>query len=413
MNHANEILNILLDRYQRSGHCIPGQTSTRRVALSFKRGEYQSYRTNDPCVSEINDVVDRLSQEKLISYSWQKGYEQWLIDKVWLNLDMLENAYKMTGRTPPGESSAMLCELLEQSKKRLATPWKLKFIDNELTHIRKKLKQTRLLSGDKEHVKALLTVLEYTEQGPELMRVISVNCFNDSKYLENFLVSQLVSIAKAYEPELVANKEAGDKRLTRNVVLEQIGILTYPEIIEFSGNIELCFSEGNCIINTFKKGFCLQSENISNIQSVKMSEIKRILFIENRTNYLSIIRQSIDRDMLIVWHGGFYSPTKRKFFKMLNCGMSDSTGVLFWGDIDLGGFLMYMRLKNDIFPNLTPWKMSLNEYNLYKEHGVKCSPEYLEILSKRMSGNLICDEFVDVAKAIVEYGVTVEQEAML
>jgi len=48
------------------------------------RGEYSGYRENDPCVIEVNHVVEALAAEGLVSFFWRKGYEGWLLDKVCL-----------------------------------------------------------------------------------------------------------------------------------------------------------------------------------------------------------------------------------------------------------------------------------------------------------------------------------------
>jgi Uncharacterized protein conserved in bacteria C-term(DUF2220). len=149
------------------------------------------------------------------------------------------------------------------------------------------------------------------------------------------------------------------------------------------------------------------------MEGVELPEIRTILLIENRTNYRAIVRQGIRSDLLVVYHGGFYSPVRRKLFRMLKKGAAQGTEVLFWGDIDLGGFLMFTRLKNDIFSDLVPWKMGLDDYNAYKDHGMPQSSAYLTSLKQRMEEKQFDDVFFAVAHAIATNGVTVEQEIML
>lgn len=413
MVYAEEILNILLDRYERSGHCLPGRESSRRIALSFTRGDYPPYRPNDPCTGEINHVVQEMNENGLVTFSWRKGYENWLIDKVFLNFDGLHQAYGQVGRTPLRKSSASLCEILTQAHIDIHTPWKRSFLEDELSNLQNKLRPSRLLPGNEAQVEAILKVLRYTEQGPELMRVISANCFRDSKFLEKNLLSPLISITKAYEPELIAYRSAGEELLTDSVVMEQLGILTYPEIFELCGNIQFCFRDQVGSAAGFRRGFCLQSENMGNMEHMELPDVKTILLIENRTNYRAVVRQGVSCDTLVVYHGGFYSPVRRKFFRMLKEGAVPGVKVLFWGDIDLGGFLMFTRLKKDVFPELTPWKMSLQDYNAYKVYGMRQSPTYLVSLRQRMEERQFDEAFFSVAQAIAENGVTVEQEIML
>lgn len=413
MAHAAEILNLLLDRYERSGHCLPGRDSARRVALSFVRGDYWPYRENNPCTEEINRSVQLLADKGLVSFSWKKGYEGWLLDKVYLSLDMLTQAYAEIGRLPLHESAASLYNILKKSMTFINTPWKLTFLEDELSNLQKKLCPSHLLPEDEAQAEALLKVLQYTEQGPELMRVISANCFRNSKFLEQNLLSKLISIAKAYEPNLVAYRAAGEEVLTPSVVLEQLGILTYPEIFELCGNISFCFKDKFSSVNVFQRGFCLQSENIEDMESIELPAIRTILLIENRTNYRAVVRQGVRSDLLVVYHGGFYSPVRRKLFCMLKNGAAPGTEVVFWGDIDLGGFLMFTRLKKDLFPNLMPLKMGLDDYDAYKDHGIPQSPAYLASLKQRMEEKQFDRTFFAVAQAVIANGITVEQEIML
>lgn len=406
-----EILNLLLDRYERSGHCLPNKNSNRRVALSLSRGEYPLYRENDPANIEINHMIEGLSEEGLVSYIWRKGYEGWLMDKVCLNMEELSSAYKKVGRVPLSETASELDHMIRQYLPKIKTPWKLRFLEDELSYLGKNLKLSKHLAPEK--AEAVLRVLAFTECGPTLMRVISVNCFHDSKFLERDLRSNLISIAKAYEPELIAFRDAGDELLTQSTVLEQIGILTYPEIFEFCGPACLMINGSTLDISPFRKGFCLQSENLSHISSLSLNRVRNVLFIENRTNYRDFLMRAFPDDWLIVWHGGFYSPTKKKLFQLISRHLHASTEVYFWGDIDLGGFLMFTRLKNEIFPNLIPYRMGLEEFNKHKAYGLKQGRAYLNSLQQQMEQRRFDAVFQPVTMEILSSGVTIEQEAIL
>ena len=100
------------------------------------------------------------------------------------------------------------------------------------------------------------------------MRVISVNCFHDSKYLERNLLSSLSSIVRAYDPELTNYRTADEELLPQSAVLAQLGILTYPEIFEFCGGVQLIFAQSEQDTQPFRRGFCLQSENLDNLTKI-------------------------------------------------------------------------------------------------------------------------------------------------
>lgn len=413
MGHDAAILNLLLDRYERSGHCLPGKQSNKRIALTMRPKEYAAYKDNDPDVQEINSAVLAMENEGLVSFTWRKGYENWLLDKVYLELDRLSDAYARVNRIPLAVTARTLRQLIQSAEEQITTPWKCQFLSDEDARLCEKLHPSQLLPQETSLAEAILKVLAYTEQGPELMRVISTNCFRDSKYLEKSLLSKLVSIAKAYEPELMRYHAMEEDVLSQNEVLKQIGILTYPEIYEMHGSVSLVLEGAVIDIGLFSGGFCLQSENVGSISKLQLGGIKTVLFVENRTNYRRLVLNGGLEDTLIVFHGGFYSQAKRNYFRLIADVISPSTEVKFWGDIDLGGFLMFTRLKRDLFPRLVSYRMDQDEYEVYKAFGVERSTTYLDMLRQRMADESFDPTFNSVAEAIIANGRTIEQEIML
>lgn len=413
MKHDEAILNLLLDRYERSGHCLPGKQSGKRVMLTMSPRTYAPYKDNNPETQNINAYVLLLEKEGLVSYSWRKGYENWLLDKVYLNLDKLPDAYAQVSRTPLSQTAEKLQQLIIDAQSQITTPWKLAFLRDEYQRLCDKLHPSQLLPQDPAMAEAILKVLIYTERGSELIRIISTNCFRNSKYVEQNLDSKLISIAKVYEPELQEHCAMEEDVLSKNEILKQIGILTYPEIFEMHGNINLVLPDTILQVGTFQHGFCLQSENVELLQQISLNGIKSILFVENRTNYRHMVMNGGVKDTLIVYHGGFYSQAKRKLFQLLADSLTDSVATLFWGDIDLGGFAMFTRLKRDLFPALEPYRMGLEDYETYKNLGMLRSSAYLESLKKQMRDGTFDPIFNPVASAIINCGQTVEQEIML
>jgi len=182
MKHDEAILNLLLDRYERSGHCLPGKQSDKRVMLTMSAKAYPPYKDNSPETQHINAAVMELETAGLVSHSWRKGYEGWLLDKVYLNLDRLSDAYARIHRTPLAETAQTLQQLILDAQSRITTTWKLAFLRDEYQRLSEKLRPSQLLPQEPAIAEAILRVLAYTEQGPELIRIISANCFHDSKY---------------------------------------------------------------------------------------------------------------------------------------------------------------------------------------------------------------------------------------
>ncbi|MDW7659163.1 MAG: DUF2220 family protein, partial [Bacillota bacterium] len=170
--------------------------------------------------------------------------------------------------------------------------------------------------------------------------------------------------------------------------------------------------------------------------------IRRILFVENRTNFHWLVQRRGQNedwfDTLLVYHGGCYSPSKGRFFQKLKeavarveqpavpvsdehfSGLDQSVDkarlthidVYHWSDIDLGGFLIFNRLKQNFFPQLMPWHMDRSDLLSHLNQAQPISRAYAERLRR-----LLADERYQVFHPVIglalDRGVRLEQEALL
>ena len=152
----------------------------------------------------------------------------------------------------------------------------------------------------------------------------------------------------------------------------------------------------------------------SYIQQLDEKNQTYIRITRQKLSYMLSMDTSIKGDItLIIFHGGFYSQSKRKFFRVIADNLPPTVETKFWGDIDLGGFLMFTRLKQDLFPSLVPYRMDLCEYENYRTYGIERNVTYLDLLRQRMEDKSFDAFFTPVVEAILSYGQTVEQEIML
>lgn len=142
-----------------------------------------------------------------------------------------------------------------------------------------------------------------------------------------------------------------------------------------------------------------------------MSSINCITFIENKTNYDEYLISEKQPDELVIYHGGFLSPQKRKLFTLIGNAAAASIKVQFWADIDMGGFRMFAHLQS-ILPQLQPMRMSGNLVEKYHQNGLKRTEKYLSKLQTDMqNGEYLL--FEDAITEILKYGITIEQEVFL
>jgi len=151
---------------------------------------------------------------------------------------------------------------------------------------------------------------------------------------------------------------------------------------------------------------------VSDILKICFENINEVFFIENRTNYRQMILNGIQRNTVIIHHGGFYSPLKGELFRKLFENAHREIKFYFWGDIDLGGFNMYDRLKQNIVLSLMPYRMDKQSFLAGKHLGEKRNHEYLHKIMKYQKQ---CNHhmFDEVIQCILAAEVTVEQECLL
>lgn len=412
------ILRELLEKYHRSRSFCGRKESNRRILLHFNKQEFPDYDYNDSETKRrFNEAVKRLQGEGIISVSWHQEYGEGVVVKeVWLNLidgEVLPKAYEIAGMEPLSDKISLILRLIQETKTICQVEWIACFLQTSYDAINTKRKLTDFWKNEITIIKNVLHVFTLLPQSGEEIteRAFSLKCFNDSKYFEKHIEKYVLAIAKKHEPRIKEWMEA-EEEIGEREILAQLGILKRNEIYEFCGDIQLCLENNVCDCSGFKRGAAISSAAVDDILSVNLMHSERILFIENKTNYEEYIKKYRKEGELVIYHGGFYSPQKAKFFSLLKNAMDkQQIDCMFWADIDLGGFLMFDRLKK-LLPNLHPYKMSVSDYNRYKEFGLKHSETYFKKLAVIKTENRF-SIFVEVIELILSNEKTIEQEVML
>ena len=227
------------------------------------------------------------------------------------------------------------------------------------------------------------------------MRIFSEKCFGDSKAFETRMKPTLLSVMRKYV----------SRELTDAELLQMIGISRYPEPLELRGEIII---NGNDM-RVFRNGFCIYSNDIESADIIIPKTVERILTIENRANFFAY--QNAENE-LVVYHGGQYSPAKRRLFEKLAAAIPADCQWYHWGDIDLGGFSMLLRVRTEILPTVQPYRMSVAELQTYQAYTQPFSKDYAEKLKKLKEQERLSD-CLDCIDYMLNNKVRLEQEAML
>ena len=216
----------------------------------------------------------------------------------------------------------------------------------------------------------LLTFQRYAElSGSVTMRAFSSQCFHDTKYFERNVRELFLTIARKYNTQLAA--ACTEAELGERDQLAFLGIYARPELYELSGDCAICLKKGELQLSAAEPyGLALPSTLVSEIVDIELKNICCITFIENKTNYDEYLLAEKQPEELVVYHGGFLSPRKKKLFEKLAAAAGETMQIRFWADIDLGGFCMFENLQT-VFPQLEPMRMEGRFVEQYHKNGLK------------------------------------------
>lgn len=401
MDYETLILDKLLDKYEER---VP--TSNRRVRIVLDKNEVKVPNIESSKYIEFREAMLGLKNKGFIDADWER--KDFIIRSIWLNLDSVDTIYHYLERPTRNSKAAVVLDIIEKTLQKITIKWIRNYLEAERDSILSKGKITGIWCKEQKIIFDFLAALESIDKlngNAVSMRAFSINVYGDSKKFEREFKQLIIPVIKRFEPNLIDVEEISDRG-----ALAQVGIIMMPEVFEFCGNVKIYFSNGEVDFSPIIKGSCISSECVSDIRNIEIIDTDRIIFIENKTNYSEYCLNSGSKRELVVYHGGFYSPQRGEFFRKL-CAMTNLP-VYFWGDIDYGGFKMYMRLKNNIISSLQPLNMDLVSYNRYKSKGLSKNNEYIVKLSALRTYEDYY-EFFDVIDAIVAEKATVEQEAFL
>lgn len=406
------ILSRLLDKYESSKHLLQPGVSLRRVMLRIDRKELPEYKYDEGSVirDAYNSAAISLEKDGLVSVEWARPGRMSVIA---LNLPSLDEVYRRCGRQHPRDKADAVIALLERALPEPSCVW-IGCWKQEVCETASRTYKVPSFCRDGlstlEKLAAAFRVYDSLNGTPISMRAFSIACFQDSKIFERECRDEFLRIAEKYDVEF--NETCRQRDLSQREKLAFLGIYARPELFELSGS---------CIIKTLdgvidlaaagKFGIGLPSTMTDSIVSFYLTGISRITLIENKTNYDEYLLSEKASDELVLYHGGFLSPQKKKMYEKLSLAVHDGIEVSFWADIDLGGFRMFEKLQA-IFPGLTPMRMCAEDVVKYHSSGKPRGEDYLAQLTSYRNENTY-PLFSEVIDQILKYGVTIEQEVFL
>ncbi len=415
MDYKRVILNRLLDKYERSkSYLVQGQGSSRRVLLRLMSNEFPEYDVEQSeTKNTINYVVQELAVKKLVGFAWYKHEKGNIIEKAWLIIESIDQACQEVGRIPKSDRAAAINAMVREVGASVSAAWIRAYLSEAEIHITAHKSTLPFLPDDEKGAGDILRALKAINDmnnTEDLERVFSLKCFGDSKHFERHVRKKVVGIVRKY---LLSDANNGGAPLSDDEVLSQIGIVKAPEQVDFCGGLVAELAGVRIDFSAFKHGIAINSDTVKEIKVLECKTVQKVLFIENKANYLDYISKKKTAGELVIFHGGFYSPVKGLFFKKVyDAGCQAGISFYHWGDIDVGGFRIFNRLKANIIPSLKPLLMDQAAFLSKEQYWIKFDKKYGSILEE-MLGRPEYLEFNDVIAKMLEVGAKLEQEAFL
>ncbi|MCL2167275.1 MAG: DUF2220 domain-containing protein, partial [Clostridiales bacterium] len=261
---------------------------------------------------------------------------------------------------------------------------------------------------EREYVLQALASIDQLEGREQMERVFSLHAFGDSKRFERSARSRILSILRKYfAGEIDMDSDSADEDLLR-----QIGIVKYPEQFEFCGSMSVALHGKQADFSCLSGGGAIYSSDFSSGAIEISSNVTSVISIENRANYFDYLQNSKADNELVIYHGGMYSPRKKQFLQSIATAMPPECVWKHWGDIDYGGFLMLARLRREIRPDVTPYRMNQAELEQYSHFALPITKAYADKLESLLARPELAD-CTGCIEYILQKGLRLEQEAML
>ncbi|WP_251579156.1 Wadjet anti-phage system protein JetD domain-containing protein [Paenibacillus sp. MER TA 81-3] len=356
----------------------------------------------------MNERLAELEQVDVVQLTRTK-YRSDEIEKVYLQWEAVEEAYRISGRTP-------LRTKLEQLRASLiplsSHPWR--WIQEWRQEMDDALAQGKTVRLDPDDVQGTVDLVCTLNELPLLgdravpIRIFSQQLFRDTKHLERQTLKRLIALAK---------QASGEQRETEEEWLDWLGLTRNPQSVFLCGSLVFRARDGKQVdISAFPGGLGLSGETIDAITHIFMPA-RHILTIENWTSYHYYLEQPSVRagEVLVIYTGGYPNRVLQSFLRKLSQVVSEASNppeLLHWGDIDLGGIRIFKWIQSNFFPGLRPYRMGVDTLLQYESQAAPVSEDYASQLLHALSEPRYAD-WLPVLETMLERRIRLEQECIV
>ena len=404
VQYDRKVLNHLLDTYENSLLSKGVNKRTIQIEFRFTKTSIPAYfdESSDEYES-IHVLMKSLENKALIQIIWKDNKQDYLIQKVRLITDHIEEAYRYVGRKPKRvleeENTVLLKKYIDlKSSVEAETPITVAFAKFLLERIEnhQTVKEYIDLENKKETDRFLQAcVLVEQNKKPCYIREFSIVHFQDSKYFEQ-IEGRVAKIFRQFSREY--------EDMDTLEILAEYGIYRTPNYVYFKGDARISIGEEIVDLSLLKQGIGVSGEDMMSIQFSDLGRIKKVITIENLTSFF----RYWEENSLIIYLGGYHNSIRRNLLKMVYEAIPDAKYYHF-GDIDAGGFSILLDLRNKTGIPFLSYHMDLDTLKQYSRYGKNLKESDRKRLEK-MCNN---EEFSEVISFMLEEDIKLEQECII
>lgn len=352
------------------------------------------------------DIV--LGQSGKIRFEWRDMNMD--IKKIHYFVDIMPELCRREGIEDPRCRQLRYISQMKKWKEKAEGTWLAGYYAEEICKLERGL-CSLAFQKDMEDEKLYQCLDEMIHlQEPVEKRIFSARVFRNVKIPEERLTPSKI-FGQKYESKVITilkhSPEYADG-MSDDELLKAHGILSYTQTLEWKGPL-IYLLDGTVVIDASlnRYGTILGTQTLEHAMPKSLAGVKKIIVIENKANYEKMQYQ---KDVLYIFCHGFFSPKEVRFLKTLKDVADAGTEYWHWGDLDYGGIRIYQFNKENVFPELRPYKMSKEDYIQAMELGAGVE---IDAGKKERLAAMDAGELEELKKCILEFGQEIEQELLV
>lgn len=395
MDCGKDILNRLIDMYERRGAFDKDASSLRAIQIEVKK-VYPEYvdRYNHDAYKDINVAIEKFCMEGLISAEKNSAGQY---SKVRLKIDSVSECYRKLKRT----SIPQQCE---KAKKSLA-----EYQNCEWSIIQAIIKDWFECLAE---YKKLPYDLKYDgKRASEIIRVLqAILKLNSETYIRNFSTA-LFKDSKRFQKEFRSTVESilfdyTDEVVEKDNILGFYNLYENPTYVMVKGNVVIQFDASVIDVSEMPDGIALSNASLEKIRTVTV-KANKVITVENLTTY----HDSDEDDTVHIYLGGYHNHSKQILLEKIYADNKSRT-YFHKGDLDVYGFLILENLKEKTGIPFIPFMMDVATIERFYKAGLykELASTDVKVIEEKKGTKLAA--YADVLQFMIDNNCKVEQESI-